>query len=65
MVFKINNDLDYNEKEKRLFNIACYMAKQSLFNTELENYTNECFNLSTKHKLTPYKNDSLEKILIL
>lgn len=64
LVFKINNDLDYNEKEKRLFNIACYMAKQSLFNSELENYTNECFNLSTKHKLTPYKNDSLETIFI-
>lgn len=53
LVFDITNDSTViNDKaQARLFNIACYMSKQSIFNKELNDYANECFNLSTEMKL--------------
>eukprot|EP00340_Litonotus_pictus_P002091 CAMPEP_0170527406 /NCGR_PEP_ID=MMETSP0209-20121228/12875_1 /TAXON_ID=665100 ORGANISM="Litonotus pictus, Strain P1" /NCGR_SAMPLE_ID=MMETSP0209 /ASSEMBLY_ACC=CAM_ASM_000301 /LENGTH=634 /DNA_ID=CAMNT_0010817899 /DNA_START=637 /DNA_END=2541 /DNA_ORIENTATION=+ len=55
--------IDFNSMEAKLFNSACYNAKQSLFNAELIQYTNDLFNQSTKSKLTLHKKFNNYKLI--
>lgn len=43
-----DNKLDYSEEVAKIFNIGCYMVKESLFNMELKQYMNDLFNMSAK-----------------
>lgn len=54
----------FSSLETKLFNVACYMAKQSLFNKELADYTNDLFNHSTKSKLVMYKKFDKFKLIL-
>ena len=57
LIFDAKN-IEHNQPVADLFNIACYMTKESMFSKELENYAAECFNYVTmmRFKLaTPVK----------
>ena len=41
-------ELDYDYNIAKLFNVGCYMTKESLFNKKLQKYSNDIFNQTTK-----------------
>lgn len=52
--------MNCNEDVAKLFNMSCYMVKQSMFNTEIKKYVNDAFNHT--NKLRHYiENDCVEK----
>jgi len=58
-----DNDFDYDDEATKIFNVACYMTKQSLFNKELNAYSSDCFNQSSLLRLNLAKQFDLKYLL--
>src|SRR5581483_3146626 len=43
-------NLEYNSEAAKLFNISCYLTKQSIFNKEINHYSNDLFNQAVKFR---------------
>jgi len=44
-------NVEHNDDVAKMFNIACYMSKESIFNEELSKYSNDCFNQAAKMRI--------------
>jgi len=59
-----DEELSFDPKISRKFNIACYMTKQSVFNPELEKYASDCFNQVAQARLNLASNRETKDILL-
>jgi len=45
LIYKYDDtDYEYDPEAAKIFNIGCYMAKQSVLNNDLNKYSSDCFN---------------------
>lgn len=58
-----DNNMKYNSRLAKLFNISCYMTYYSIYNDEIQKYTNDMFNYVAKNRYL--RDNETKKILLL
>lgn len=59
-----DSDLKHDSDAAKIFNIGSYMTKESLFNKELKDYSNKCFNHAVKLRYKLAKITDIKLVLL-